>query len=103
MIKQWWHHFQTRCFDLRGCAVHMPICISGDCAQPCYWPDLQTARGPNLCQSQTLVILSKDLYLEATPQVARQNLLASLPVAFRDCINNKIMRIDTDRNCEIGF
>lgn len=51
---------------------------------------MATAKGPNLCKSQNLVILSKDLYLETAPQVAWQNFLASFPVAFRDSIVDKI-------------
>lgn len=78
------------------CMAVQCMCPSAylEAARPCYWLDLQlaTAKGPSLCKSHNLVILSKDLYLEKSPHMARQNSLASLPVAFRDSIVDKTRR-----------
>lgn len=51
---------------------------------------------------QNLVILSKDLHLEIA-QVARHNFLASLPVAFRDSIIDKIQGLTLIATVKLAF
>lgn len=63
---------------------------------------MATARG-QICKSQNLVMLSTYLHLEAAPQVARQNLSASLPVAFRDSIIDKIQGLTLIATVKLAF